>query len=115
MKALLTAALLALACASPAGAETDRQADFEAKMIQQQKQSMRTKVGIQPRSRDEIQAERLAKAEREALVRQASQETHRRHEQAFAQADADRNGRIDLDEFKEAALHLEGGRKSNLP
>jgi hypothetical protein len=115
MKALFAAALLALALAGAVQAETSRQAAFEAKMLQQQKQSIRTKVGIQPRSRDEVRADRMAKAEREARVKQASQETHRRHEAAFAEADADRNGRIDLDEFKEAALHLEGARKSNLP
>lgn len=60
-----------------------------------------------PKSKSEIQAQRAAKAEREAQVRRASEETHRRHEEAFAKADEDRNGRINLDEFKEAALHLE--------
>jgi len=112
---LVLAAILALASAGAVQAKTDRSAEFQAKMEQQRQQSMRTKVGIQPRSRDEIRAERAAKAEREALVKRASEETHRRHEEAFAKADSDRNGRINLDEFKEAALLLNGAREAKLP
>jgi hypothetical protein len=66
------------------------------------------KTYYKPKSMQEIRAERAAKAEREARVQMASDETHRRHEEAFAKVDTDRNGRINLKEFKEAQLHLEG-------
>lgn len=120
MKVLLAAAaVLAVASAGAVQAQgsskTDRSAEFQAKMEQQRIQSMRTKVGIQPRSPDEIRADRLAKAAREGMVRQASRDTHQRHEEAFSQVDADRNGRLDIDEFKEAALQLEGAPKAKLP
>ncbi len=115
MKLALAAALFALASAGAVQAKTDRTAEFQTKMEQQRKQALRTKGGLQPRSREELRAERLAKAEREAAVKQASNDVHRRHEAVFAQVDSDQNGRINLDEFKEAALHLEGASSTKLP
>ena len=116
MKVLLAAtAVLTLASAGAVQAKTDRSAEFQAKMEQQRIQSTRTKVGIQPRSAGEVRADRLAKAAREGMVKQASRDAHQRHEEAFSQVDADRNGRISLDEFKEAALQLEGAAEAKLP
>lgn len=93
MKTVLIAALAALASAGAAGAQVP------------------TKAGIQPRTWAEVRADkeaRTAKAQRQEAVRLASRETHERHEEAFGRVDMDGNGRINLDEFKEAALHLEG-------
>jgi hypothetical protein len=69
------------------------------------------KTGIQPRTWAQVRADeaaKQAKQQRREQVRLAGDDAHRRHEAAFSQVDSDRNGRINLDEFKEAALHLEG-------
>lgn len=64
------------------------------------------KAGIPPKPWSVIKAERAAKAEREAAQRMADA-AKQGHAEAFAKLDADDNGRLSLDEFKEAKLEDE--------
>lgn len=59
------------------------------------------KAGIPPKSRAQIQAERLAKAERQQ-TRLADADAERRHDEGFARLDANRDGRISRDEYRAA-------------
>jgi hypothetical protein len=64
------------------------------------------KAGIPLKSKETIRVEKQAAAERKAM--RAAAKAGDRHAQVFASADADRDGRVNLKEFKEAALALEG-------
>jgi hypothetical protein len=69
------------------------------------------KAGIPPKPRSVIEAEKRAKAEQAERLAQAGQRSDS-HAEAFATADRDADGKVDLTEFKEALLEIETGQRT---